>query len=152
KLVLDFLDDSNNAGRMIEGEARLMLGAAHQMAGNIDGAVKELEEAIKIFQNENEPLVILSAIVMIADTTWEGRKFEKTRFWVEKGIELARSLGDLENLSRLLLLAATVANLRGDQERAQEFLAEVDRIEPAKDAEESIIAGGKLTVAVHAPF
>lgn len=150
KLVLEFLDDRSNGSPLVEGEARLLLGAAHQLAGNIDAAIKELEEAIKIFQNEEEPLVTLSAITMLADTAWEGRKFDKTRFWVEKGIDLARKNQDTESLLRLFTLGATVANLRGNTELAKEYFAEVDRLQPKLNESEEEFRGGHLVVALPA--
>src|SRR5207253_11078744 len=124
RLVLDFLEYHEEPSRLIEGEARLLLGAAYRMKGSIDAAIQEMEESIKNFESEFDPIITVNAIVLIAETAWEGRKFEKAKAWVEQGVALARTAGEVESLVTLLSLGAAVANLRGEYEKAKQFLAE----------------------------
>jgi ABC-type transport system substrate-binding protein len=69
-------------------------------------------------------------------------------------MEAARAAGDNEDLRHLLSLAATLANLRGESEKANEYLDEAARLAPGvKDAEaqEEIPRGGRLVVAMASP-
>jgi oligopeptide transport system substrate-binding protein len=70
-----------------------------------------------------------------------------------RGMELARAGEDNESLRHLLSLAATVANLRGEYEKANEYLEEAAKLAPAKEAEiqEDTPRGGRLIVAIANP-
>lgn len=175
RTVLDFIDAEAADGAMQEGEIRMLLATAHSMAGDRDEALLDLEKAIRLFQQEavRSPMVaeirdpadqnrqlaaifartqLLSAIRAAAQVAWEGRKADQTKRYAERGIELARELGDRATLGQLLSLGATVANLRGESERARAFLEEADRLRsPDRPPAEIFPAGGSLTVAFTVP-
>ena len=154
KTALEFLDEEWEGSRSTEGEARLLLAQAHRMAGEIDGALKETEWAIKIFEREKETQRAVAALVFATETAWQARRVEETTRWVPRAIEAARAIGDTESLRHLLSSAATLANLRGEYERANEYHEEATRLAPgSKDAEaqEEIPKGGRLVVAIANP-
>ena len=92
---------------------------------------------------------MLGAVVLAAETAWEGRKIDETKRWVEKGLDLAGTIGQTESLVKLLSLAATVANMRGEYDKARLYLEQAERLKPAsKENEEAIPKGGKLAVAL----
>ena len=153
KTVLEFLDEEWEGDPALEGEARMLLAQAHRMAGDVDAALKEAEAAIKVFERENQPAGALTALLLAAQTAWQSRKVEETTRLAYRGMELARAGEDNESLRHLLSLAATVANLRGEYEKANEYLEEVARLAPAKEAEiqEDTPRGGRLIVAIANP-
>jgi len=151
RTVLDFLaEDAEDRSEV--GEARIMLASANRMAGNMNAAIKELEQAIEIFEKDKQKAKVLAAILSAAEIAWQGMKVNETRRWVERGLDLAGAVGDTATLSRLLSLAATVANLRGEYEKAREYLEQAERMKPAKEeAKEQVVRGGTLTVALTNP-
>ncbi len=154
RTVLEFLDEEWQGDPALEGEARMLLAEACRMAGDIDGALRETEAAIKIFDRENQPARAVSGFVLAAETAWQARRAEETRRAVERGTEAARASGETESLRHLLSLAATVANLRGEYEKANGFLEEAARLAPASrdaEAEEDVPRGGTLVVAFANP-
>ncbi|HYR45368.1 MAG TPA: AAA family ATPase, partial [Thermoanaerobaculia bacterium] len=154
KTCLEFLEDDEWEGdRSLEGEARLVLARAHRMAGNADGALREAEAAVKVFERERQTQRAVAAILFAADTAWQGRRVEETRRLAERGIEAARAGATPEALTRLLSLAATVANLRGEYSKAAAYLAEIERLVPReREKEEEIPRGGSLVVAMANPI
>jgi len=154
KTVLDFLQEEEGKTASLEGEVRTLLAQAHRMGGEMDIALQELEPAIRIFERRGETSLMVSTMVIAAETAWEAWKVEETGRWVEKGLDLAHATGatDQESMSRLLSLGATVANLRGDYERAKQYMEEAERIRPAVAAQVAgVPAGGRLVVAVPVP-
>ena len=154
KTAIDFLDEEWEGEPIAEGEARMLLAQAHQMAGDIDGALKEAEAAIKVFERENQPALSVKPLLFAAEAAWQARRVEETTRWVNKGIEEAQKSGDNESLRHLLSLAATLANLRGVYEKANEYLEQAEKLVPtAKGSEalEEIPRGGKLVVALATP-
>jgi ABC-type transport system substrate-binding protein len=154
KTALEFLDEEWEGPRSIEGEARLLLAQAHRMAGEVDGALKEAEAAIKIFEREKQPQRALAALLLATETAWQARRVEETTRWALRGMEAGRTAGDAESLRHLLSLAATLANFRGEYEKANEYLEEAVRLAPAlKEAEtqEDTPRGGRLVVAIANP-
>jgi ABC-type transport system substrate-binding protein len=154
KTALEFLDDEWEGPRATEGEARLLLAQAHRMAGEIDAALKETEAAIKIFEREAQPQRALSSLMFATETAWQARRVEETTRWAPRAIEAARTAGDSESLRHLLSLAATIANFRGEYEKANEYVEEVARLAPGlkeSEAQEEIPRGGRLVVAIANP-
>ncbi len=151
KSVLTFVEDGEST-EAIEVEARTLLSAAYRLNGDVDGALKEIEAAIKLREHMGDPVRLLSAYVDAADVAWEGRRVGEARRWVEKGIKTARAVGDSTTLTRLLSLGITVANLRGDAGTAREYLEESERIKPAAPAAEpGVSEGGTVRVALANP-
>jgi ABC-type transport system substrate-binding protein/serine/threonine protein kinase len=154
KIALEFLEDEEWTGeRSLEGEARLMLSHGYRMAGNVDSALREAEAAITVFDEEKQLGRAAGAILFAAETAWQARRIDDARRWVERGIEVARPAGESEYITRLLALAATVANLRGEYQKAAAYQAEIERLTPReRAAEEEIPQGGTLVVAVANPI
>lgn len=153
RTVLASIEQEDRGERPVEAETRVLLAEALRMMGNIDGALQELEKGVRIFKKENQTNQLVNTIVAAADTAWEGRRVEETRKWVETGLTEARTGGELTSLPRLLSLGATIANLRGEYEKAKEYLEEAETFQSAKQhTKEEIPAGGTLVVAIPAPI
>ncbi|HJW13593.1 MAG TPA: ABC transporter substrate-binding protein [Thermoanaerobaculia bacterium] len=154
KTCLEFLEDEEWTGdRSLEGEARLLVARAHRMAGNGEGALREAEAAMKVFEKEKLAEKSVGAVLFAAETAWQDRRVEETRRWVERGIEASASGGAPGDRGKLLSLAATVANLRGEYTKAAAYLAEIERLAPAeKEAEREIRSGGRLVAAMANPI
>ena len=154
KTALEFLDDEWEGDRALEGEARMLLAQAHRMAGDVDAALKEAEAALKVFERENQRSRTVSCLRLAAETAWQARRVDETARWVQRGIEAARAEGDNDSLRHLLSLAGTLANLRGEYEKANELLEETLRLgagSKESEGEEMIPRGGRLVVALANP-
>jgi ABC-type transport system substrate-binding protein len=154
KATLEFLEDKGWRGdRALQGEARLLLAQASQMAGGLDGAIHEAELAVRIFEKEKRLERAVAAALAAAEAAWHGRRADETRRWVERGIETAAAAGSSAHLGKLLALAITVANLRGEHQRAAAYQAQLDRLS-AVEKEEAVplVAGGRLVVAMANPI
>ena len=154
KTALEFLDEEWEGDRSVEGEVRKLLAQAHRMAGDVDAALKEAEAAVKIFERENQKARAVSCFTLAAETAWQARRVDETARWVHRGMDAARTQADTDSLRHLLSLAATLANLRGEYDRANEFLEEAASIGAgSKEAEtdEMIPRGGRLVVALANP-
>jgi len=154
KIALDFLEDEEWTGeRALEGEARLLLAQGQRLAGNVDGALREAEAAVRVLEEEKQPRRALQAILFAAETAWQSRRIDEARQWAERGIEAARAGGESEYLAKLLSLIATLANLRGEYARAAAYQEEIERLAPReKAAEIDTPRGGTLVVAVANPI
>jgi ABC-type transport system substrate-binding protein/serine/threonine protein kinase len=154
KIALEFLEDEEWSGDpVLEGEARVMLAQGQRMTGNVDGALREAEAAVKVFEEQKRPGPAAGAILFAAEAAWQARRIDDARRWVERGIEAARSANVPEHLTRLLSLGATVANLRGEYAKAAGYQAELASLATQeKAAEEEIPRGGTLVVALANPI
>ena len=154
KTALDYLGDEEWEGeKVLEGDARLLLAQASRMSGHADAALREAEAAGRIFEREKQPARAVEAILFAADTAWNGRKVDEARRLVERGIEAAAAAQDTSHLPKLLSLAATVANLRGDYARAAAYGAQLERLGgEAKRGTEVLASGGRLVVAMTNPI
>jgi ABC-type transport system substrate-binding protein/serine/threonine protein kinase len=148
RTVLEFIEDEEIEDRSLEGEARSLIAASQRMMANFDTALKELAAAIKVFEREQQKGRQLECMVQAAECAWEGRRVEDTRHWIGAGLDLARALSDKPLLSRLLSLGTTVANLRGEYDRARAYLEEAERLHPAIEPEEALTPGGKIVAAL----
>ena len=153
KTALDYLGDEEWDGeKALEGDARFLLAQASRMTGHADAALREAEAAAKIFEREKQPSRALEAVLFAADTAWTARKVDEARRFVERGLEAAAAARDTAHLPKLLSLAATVANLRGDYARAAAYGAQLERLGgDTKRAAEVIASGGRLVVAMTNP-
>lgn len=154
RTVLEFLEYEEQKKRRLEPEVRVLLSRALRMSGNVGDSLRELEQAIAIMEERktespSEAAACLEAIVMAAEQCWESRETEDARRWAEKGLIESRNSGDHGTLTRLLSLSATVANLRGDYEKAREFLREIDQFAGRETAQ--LPRGGRLVVAYSNP-
>jgi ABC-type transport system substrate-binding protein/serine/threonine protein kinase len=153
KITLEFLEDEEWEGDpALEGDARLMLARGQRMTGNTEGALREAEAAVKVFEEKKRAPQAVGAILFAAEAAWQARRIDDARRWVERGIETARAAGEPDHLAKLLSLGATVANLRGEYAKATAYQSEIEALTPReKAAEEEIARGGTLVVALPNP-
>jgi peptide/nickel transport system substrate-binding protein/oligopeptide transport system substrate-binding protein len=155
RVALEFLDEEWEGERSLEAEARTLLARAYRMSGDVDGALKEVDTAVRIFEREGRAAAAVNALVLGAETAFQARRSEETARWVDKGLIAARSAADTEGLRQLLTLAATLANLLGEYAKANEYLEEAGRLAPEAGeaaAEETLPPGGRLVVALANPI
>ncbi len=154
KIALEFLEDEEWSGDpALEGEARRMLAQGQRMTGNVEGALREAEAAVRVFEEQKRRDLAAGAILFAAETAWQARRIDDARRWVERGIEAARAAGESESLAKLLGLGATVANLRGEFARAAAYQSESEALLPRERASSGEIPrGGTLTVAMANPI
>jgi ABC-type transport system substrate-binding protein/serine/threonine protein kinase len=155
KTVLEFLDEEWEGDPALEGEARMLLAQAYRMSGDVDAALKESESAGRILGRENHKERAVTALLFAAETAWQARKVEETTRLAQQVMDAARAAGDNDSLRHALSLAATLANLRGEYERANDYLEEAVSLAPGtKETElnEEIPNGGRLVVAMATPL
>lgn len=153
RIVLDSLEEVGGENQSLEAKARMILSEAQRMTGNIDAALKELAEAIQIHERSNHHSEAVHAILAATETAWEGRRVDEAKRWVEQGLNQARDSGETEILIRFLSYGVTIANLRGEYEKAREYQLEAERLQPAsKPGVEEIPRGGVLVVALSPPI
>src|SRR5882724_5870765 len=155
RTVLEFLDEEWEGDPALEGEARILLAQAYRMAGDVDAALKEAESAARILEREGYESRAVTALLLAAETAWQARKVEETTRLVQQVIDAARAVGDKESLRHVLSLAATLANLRGEYEKANSYLEEAVSLAPAPkeiETDEEVPKGGKLVVAMATPL
>jgi ABC-type transport system substrate-binding protein len=153
RTALAFLEDEEWPGdRALEGEARLLLAQASQMGGHLDMALREAESAIRVFEREQTSDRAATASLLAAEAAWQSRRVAETRRWVERGIEAAATSGNEGPLPKLLSLAITVANLRGEYDRAAAYQSRLEGLAPRQPGSvEEIPAGGTLVVGLANP-
>ncbi|HGG58050.1 MAG TPA: hypothetical protein ENK31_09675, partial [Nannocystis exedens] len=152
RTALEFLDEDWEGEAAVRGEVHELLAQAYQMGGELGSALHEGEAAIAVYHRhglaEDEVRVLLFA----ARTAWQARRTAEARRWVELGIDAARGAGGDEALGQLLVLAATLAGLRGENDLATELLQEADALDRTPDEEgPRQCSGGRLVVALASP-
>src|ERR1041385_963358 len=133
----------------------MLLALAYRMAGDIDGALREAEGAARVFDKEGQKEKLVPALLFATDTAWQARKVVETTRLVQQATEAARSAGDTDSLRHMLSLAATLANLRGEYEQANQYLEEATSLAPAakeSEPQKEIPNGGRLVVAIATPL
>ena len=131
--ALEFVEDEE-VEAATEGELRHLLGSAHRAAGQNEAAMKEAAKGARILEACGDLTAAAKTALLAAEAAWQGRRVGETRRFVEKGIEIARAAESREVLGRLLALAATVANLRGEHHRARSFWEEAENLRVEPDA------------------
>nr|ART36315.1 C594 [uncultured bacterium] len=155
KTVLEFLDEEWEGDPQLEIDARMLLAHAYRMAGDIDGALKEAETAARISEKQNQKAKAVSALSFATETAWQARKVVETTRLVHQSIEAARQAGTTDSLQHMLTLAATLANLRGEYDQANQYLEEASSLAPAAteiEPQKEIPRGGRLVVAMANPL
>jgi peptide/nickel transport system substrate-binding protein len=152
RTVLEFLKEDDWVGdRSLQGEARFLLASAYRLQGNVDSALREAELSVRVFEREEQTARAIPAILLAAETAWQGRRIEEARRWLEQGLAATERTGDDEKRVKFLSLAATVAHLRGEYEKSKEYLDLLERLtSESKDRkeEEQVPTGGNLVVAI----
>ena len=155
KTVLEFLDEEWEGDPQLEIDARMLLAQAYRMAGDIDGALKEAETAARLADKQNQKAKTAWALSFATETAWQARKVVETTRLVHHSIEAARRAAATDSLQHMLTLAATLANLRGEYDQANQYLEEASSLAPAaKEIEprKEIPRGGRLVVAMANPL
>jgi ABC-type transport system substrate-binding protein len=155
RTALEFLDEEWEGSRAIEGEARMVLAAGYRMSGDVNGALREIDAAIRIFEREEQTSARCSALLFAAKVAWQARRTDEAHRWVDQGMEAARNAGMKGHLRQFLSLAATLASLRGMHARAARYRVEVERIgggEAEAPAKVAVASGGRLVVALANPI
>ncbi|MEM1178647.1 MAG: ABC transporter substrate-binding protein [Acidobacteriota bacterium] len=148
--ALELIDD-DDVENPLESEAELLevLARAYLSQGDIDRACQRGLEAQRVFQKAGDPRRSAAVWLFVAEAAWQGRRVADARRWSELGIVEARSDGEPRVLVRLLELGATLANLRGEQERARVWLDEADAIQGGDVVtSEQVPLGGELRTAM----
>ncbi len=155
KTVLEFLDEEWEGDPALEGEARMLLAQAYRISGDVDAALKEAESAGRILGRENHKARAVTALLLAAETAWQARKVEETTRLVQQVMEAAGVAGDDDSRRHALSLAATLANLRGEYEKANDYLEEAASLAPGTketELQEEMPKGGRLVVALATPL
>jgi oligopeptide transport system substrate-binding protein len=155
RTVLEFLDEEWEGDRALEGEARMLLAQAYRISGDVDAALKEAESAGRILGRENHKARAVTALLLAAETAWQARKVEETTRLVQQVMEAAGVAGDNDSLRHALSLAATLANLRGEYEKANDYLEKAASLAPGTketELQEEMPKGGRLVVALATPL
>jgi MarR-like DNA-binding transcriptional regulator SgrR of sgrS sRNA len=133
----------------------MVLAAGYRMSGDVNGALREIDAAIRIFEREEQTSARCSALLFAAKVAWQARRTDEAHRWVDQGMEAARNAGMKGHLRQFLSLAATLASLRGMHARAARYRVEVERIgggEAEAPAKVAVASGGRLVVALANPI
>jgi ABC-type transport system substrate-binding protein len=148
RIVLDFADEEIPDECVIAGEAHRVIAAGHRLLGNTDAALNSAAEAYLLLERCGDGSGACRAARLAAETAWERRRFDDARRWAEKGITAGRRGSEPGDLRKLLLLAATIANIKGEHSSAQLRLAEADALEPAA-AQTETSGSGPVPGVIH---
>ncbi|MGK2855847.1 MAG: ABC transporter substrate-binding protein [Thermoanaerobaculia bacterium] len=156
RTVMEFLDDDSATGAANEGEARTILASAQRMLGNLEAALREADQAVRVLERA-APRRAPQAMLLAAEIAWHARRAEETRHWLARGLDAARAFDQAAVLRDLLSLALTLASLRGEHEEAKRIHEEIESLEArqrpsARAAEDMIPSGGTLTVGLVNPI
>jgi len=110
-------------------------------------ALREAGKACQGLAAAGEEGAAAGPALLAAEIAWQLRRMDETRRWLGRGIELARQAGAEGRLRKLLVLAATVANLRGEHDRAKHFLHEAAELR-VRDERVTPTVGGILRTAL----
>ena len=152
RAALEFLDEEWDGDPGAEGEARLLLARAHRMAGALDQALFEAERAAEVHSRLDRREPTLESLLLAGEVAWQARRPDDALRFVERGLELARDGPGGDTRRRLLFLGATLANFRGEYDRAAELVKEADRGARGERPGGSAVArGGTLVVPLPSP-
>jgi oligopeptide transport system substrate-binding protein len=120
-----------------EGALRQMLAAACVMLGRVEEALDELGKAAVVYERVSDRAKAADVLTRAAEVAWGGRKVNRARRFVERGLEAARASGNRASLLKLLALGATDASLRGEHDRARAYTDEVESARAPLEPEEA---------------
>ena len=176
RLTLDFLEeDAAGTGEIFvgakvpalleeidlrgaEGELRLAVAAALRATGQVDGALREAEKALRADDRAALAEAAARAAFFLAETCFANRRIEPCQTYLDAGLVRARvairapgGAGRPASpaLRSLLELQATTANLRGDYAKASDSLAELEGLAASRAPQPSApVLGGELRVGL----
>ncbi|MCM2317641.1 MAG: protein kinase, partial [Thermoanaerobaculia bacterium] len=70
RTVMEFLDDDSAAGAASEGEARTILASAQRMLGNLEAALREADQAVRVLEVA-APRRAPQAMLLTAEIAWQ---------------------------------------------------------------------------------
>jgi ABC-type transport system substrate-binding protein len=152
--ALDLVEEEEVAeGAMIKARLIELRARAEAALGQVERALRSFESAFEQKSTLNAAPADRAALALAAaELAWQARRTEMVRPWVDRGLVPARAAGDREGLRRLLSLACTVANLRGETIDAFQA-AELRQLEAAPARiEEQATPGGRLICALAATY
>lgn len=137
-------DPPSSRGRLLA-----LLARAERAMGRFEPALSYGAEALETHEARGDNVAAAEMLHLLAETAWQARHMETARRFVDRGVELARAAGAEQVLRDLLVLGATLANLRGERERAKAHIQEADvvqtQIEESVDNEiNPLLASGFL--------
>ena len=146
-------EEAGDSAGFARGELQRTLAEAERLLGDLDAALEAADKAFTAFDRADQPAAAAQTAYFLAETAWQARRGELARAWVERGLELARAaaVGSrdavAETLECLLLLGATVANLRGEHEEARHYFDELERRGRGPATDLHLAEGGTLRIA-----
>ncbi|MHC4940725.1 MAG: ABC transporter substrate-binding protein [Planctomycetota bacterium] len=142
----EFLEDEWEGDPAEVGAEHLIMARAQAMAGDAETALSEAEEAADLFERIEKPELAAEALVFAAEQAWRGRLTEETGRFVKRGTAASRSSGSHDLLQQCLAMGATLANLRGEYDRADQLMRESASLDAEPQAEDEVPSGGTLVV------
>jgi len=97
----------------------------------------------------------VTALLLAAETAWQARKVEETTRLVQQVMEAAGVAGDNDSLGMRCLWRPRLANLRGEYEKANDYLEEAASLAPGNKGNRTPgrdAKGGRLVVALATPL
>ena len=124
--ALEFVDDDEiEDPSLVRGRLLLLLAKAERSLGRFERALDHGNEALEVLETRDTEAAAV-ALHLLAETAWQARRIETARRWVDRGVEAARAAQSEGVLRDLLVLGATLANLRGEHERARAHIEEAE--------------------------
>jgi ABC-type transport system substrate-binding protein/serine/threonine protein kinase len=151
--ALEFLDEEWEGDPATPGEVRLVLASGHEMGGDLTSALRDVEGAIQVFERAGKTERAVQSMLIAAQMAWQARRTAETSRWVDRGIQAARDADEPRSLADFLSLAATLANLRAEYAKANEYLHEAERLR-GRESEviprQEVPSGGTVIVGLSA--
>jgi ABC-type transport system substrate-binding protein len=150
--ALELVDEDEIVdGAAVRGELLFLIAQAERLGGHLEEALFEAERALDVLIEVGAPPQAVKVALFLAETAWQGRQGEVALRWVERGLALGRGDDEEpETLRELLILGATLSNLRGEYVWAQRYLEEAGKLTlaPVEPREDSVPEGGTLVAAL----
>jgi hypothetical protein len=123
------------------------------MGGDLTSALRDVEGAIQVFERAGKTERAVQSMLIAAQMAWQARRTAETSRWVDRGIQAARDADEPRSLADFLSLAATLANLRAEYAKANEYLHEAERLR-GRESEviprQEVPSGGTVIVGLSA--
>jgi ABC-type transport system substrate-binding protein len=153
KSVFTFLEDAESAkSSPLNGRAWMLFSRAHRMKGDAETALSGAEKAVDIYERADDEERLAEAILLAAEIAWESRQISWAEQWVDRGIAVSSDLTDKAVPLELLSLGSTLANLRGDYVRSQEYQRLASRLSTEGAEKQALPDGGRLAIALSNPI
>lgn len=153
-LALEFIEDDPLMDELgeeqeVEGEIRQLLAVALRASGRLQPALRQAEQAVSAVQRHGKPREVAESALLAGEIAWQLRLVDKVQRWVSAGLSALATEGEASPRRKLLLLGATVANLRGDYGVAEALMAEVESLPEEVDGADGRQGGVLVTALPH---